>query len=486
MSSEKNDKYLIYSIPVIICINIVLIYLSRLITLDDALIYYRYFRNAIDGLGLVYNQGENLNALSSPLFTYLGLALSYITGNILITMHILSGFFLLAGAIVLLLLMKDQGFEGGVMTIPSLLTISAGFFYLTFGLETTLFVLLFVSTLYFYFLKRDSLLLLSSTLLFLTRGESVFLIIIIAVYYFIEHKRLPDLKYFILPVVIICFFYGLNYILYGSFLPETFGAKMSQGKSGMFGKLPFLKVGNLLYNSNWVLFPYLVKLFLILMGMIGAAGIIFNIRNSRLIQITLAYLAVLTGFYLILNIPNYPWYYSPYYISAFIYFAYGLNTIRLLLSKRMKPFVSEIVSYGTGLVFVLLFLNRSLILLNGDTKEIDYKNIGIWINENLEPKAKIACIEIGHIGWYSDRHIIDILGLVSPKSAEYLGNGDNASWYEYYSPDYIVVHDPIWSYEEGVLKYISTGELVEFTDFRYPGYKILKPADSRISEQQNP
>jgi hypothetical protein len=195
---------------------------------------------------------------------------------------------------------------------------------------------------------------------------------------------------------------------------------------------------------------------------------------------------LLTGFYLVLNIPNYPWYYAPYYISAFIYFAYGLNSIKILLSKRIKSILPEILSFGIGLVFVIMFLQRSLIILNGDTKEIDYKNIGIWIDSHLEKDAKIACIEIGHIGWYSGRYIVDILGLVSPRSFELLGAGDNSGWYDYYKPDYIVVHDPIWSYEEGVNKFIISGELVEHTEFRYPGYKILKPSENTATGKNKP
>ena len=43
--------------------------------LDDALIYARYIQNLISGNGFVYNAGEAVNGLTSPLFAYLSLEL---------------------------------------------------------------------------------------------------------------------------------------------------------------------------------------------------------------------------------------------------------------------------------------------------------------------------------------------------------------------------------------------------------------------------
>ncbi len=38
--------------------------------LDDGLIYARYIQNLIEGKGFVYNVGEAVNGLTSPLFAY--------------------------------------------------------------------------------------------------------------------------------------------------------------------------------------------------------------------------------------------------------------------------------------------------------------------------------------------------------------------------------------------------------------------------------
>lgn len=462
-------------------ISIIFIYRARNFTLDDAMIYYRYFRNAINGIGLVYNPGEYINALSSPLYTYLGLAISYIFGNIPLTMHIFSGIFLLLTAFLLIKLMRLNNIEFPYNFLPSFMLVSSCFFYLNFGLEITLSLFLVCLCLYYFFYKKDYQLLLCASLLILTRGEYLFFVIILAIYYFIENWRFPKFKYFILPIIIVLCFYLINYLIYGTFLPETLSAKIAQGISGIFGKYPFLRVGTMLYNSNWMIFPIYPKIFLIIMAIISFIGIVANIKSVRLIQITLLYLIALTIFYTSLNIPNYPWYYSPYFLFGFIYFSYGLKAIKKYLSSKLTENISIQFINALASIFIIAVLIRSFIILQGETKELDYKNIGLWLKENLPKDTKIACIEIGHIGWYSELYIVDILGLISPKSAEYLRNGDLSSWYEYYKPDFIVVHNPIWLYESGVEKYLEKGELIKDEKFQYPGFLLLKPAMKKES-----
>lgn len=69
---------------------------QQTIKLDDAFIYARYIKNALDGHGLV-DVGERINALTSPLMGYLALVLSWLLhGRILLAKMILSTVFLAA------------------------------------------------------------------------------------------------------------------------------------------------------------------------------------------------------------------------------------------------------------------------------------------------------------------------------------------------------------------------------------------------------
>ena len=49
--------------------------------LDDALIYARFLQNLLEGKGYVYNPGEYVNGLTSPLFGYLSILPSWMLGD---------------------------------------------------------------------------------------------------------------------------------------------------------------------------------------------------------------------------------------------------------------------------------------------------------------------------------------------------------------------------------------------------------------------
>jgi hypothetical protein len=47
-----------------------------------------------------------------------------------------------------------------------------------------------------------------------------------------------------------------------------------------------------------------------------------------------------------------------------------------------------------------------------------YLAMGDWLRENTEPGTVVAALDIGAVGWASDRQILDLMGLVSPRMLE--------------------------------------------------------------------
>ena len=123
--------------------------LNRRFQLDDALIYYRYVRNALEGHGLVYNPGERVNALTSPLYTYVSIAVAALTNDIPTSQVALGGLFLGLTAVGVVGLFREMGLAPYGAT-AALLLASTRSLYLTFGLETTLFLFLLTLTLWLY------------------------------------------------------------------------------------------------------------------------------------------------------------------------------------------------------------------------------------------------------------------------------------------------------------------------------------------------
>jgi hypothetical protein len=52
-----------------------------------------------------------------------------------------------------------------------------------------------------------------------------------------------------------------------------------------------------------------------------------------------------------------------------------------------------------------------------------------WIAENTEPEALIAAHDIGALGYFGERRLVDLAGLVSPEVIPFIRNEDRLSKY---------------------------------------------------------
>jgi hypothetical protein len=68
------------------------------------------------------------------------------------------------------------------------------------------------------------------------------------------------------------------------------------------------------------------------------------------------------------------------------------------------------------------------------------RQIGLWLREHTPADARVAMEPIGYIGYYSQRRILDLVGLVSPEMVPL--NRRGAGWFaemqRRFHPDYIV------------------------------------------------
>src|SRR5215813_3290593 len=267
-------------------------FLNRRYQLDDALIYYRYVRNALAGRGLVYNPGERVNALTSPLYSYVSIAVAWLMNDVQAGQMMLGALFLGLTTVLVLALFRDMGLAPyGAAT--AVLIASTRYFYETFGLETTLFLFLLTLALWLYIRDRLTACGFVLGLLVLTRGEGILLAGVLLVDHW-RHRgpRLPSraIAAFGLPVLPHLAF-TLYY--YGDLLPETLVAKVAQGRSGLWGesRLLFLDIRPVYF---WLFDhrPILPALLLVLAGV----GVVSGWRRPfpRLLAV---YVLLYTGLY---------------------------------------------------------------------------------------------------------------------------------------------------------------------------------------------
>jgi hypothetical protein len=200
-----------------------------------------------------------------------------------------------------------------------------------------------------------------------------------------------------------------------------------------------------------------------------------------LTRIIVVFLILYTGFYIVLSIPNYHWYYAAYYFFMFI-LAGGCIDALLHRVRGSLPVVWHKVVAGGVLLLAgglvagqAAFSGRALPQAGGYGS---YTEIALWIRSHTPSDAKIAAAEIGHVGWFSDRYIIDILGLVSPPNADLIGQRKFDAWLQYFTPDYIIVHDPLWKHEVSAEGLLSRGAFADVPGFSFPGYRLLAPVNT--------
>lgn len=444
-------------------------YLNKNFRLDDALIYYRYIENFINGNGLVYNIGERFNAISSPLYIYISILVSSVTREVEITQWVLNGIFIISAGIALAYLFYSLN-KPTLAFLSSLIFISTKFFYTTFGLETNLFILISMLCIIFYYKKNYLLLSVLSGLLILTRGEGLFLVLILWSLIYYENRKNVKINYIIIVAVIVLSSHLFNYYYYSSFFQHTLTAKISQGKSGYWGVgYSFILNYNFLFRMAFNNQPFYV-LYVMILFLTGFA----NHIKDKLSLILFTYSIFITIFHISLNIQNYHWYYSIHFLNLVVFVSYGILDIKDFIgSKFNKPLIRNII---LGFIFIYPVLTQVELfqLLHREGPIDGYKAAGEWLRESTPDNIKVACVEIGHIGWYSKRYTVDMLGLVNPALADYVGTRQTDKWYEIYKPEYILVHDPIAGTEVFAQKFIENGTYAIEPSFIFKGYKIYK------------
>jgi arabinofuranosyltransferase len=442
--------------------------------LEDGFIYLRYVANALAGHGLVFNPGEYVNGLTSPLFGYLVLAFGTVLGDARVAASVVSALATLAAAALLVVLFRRARPESPAFHAPSaaLLLVAAPLTYMTYGMEAALYAALCAAALWAWAARRPRATPCLLAFALLARPEAVFLVATLFALDLLESRGRPCWPTLALPCLAFAMQAAANLAYYGTVLSSSGVAKIGQGSSGLW------------WNANFVLDlvthvdRYFAGSWLLAgsFGVLAAVGIL-ACRDTRLRNGLLLFLAATTAFYTTFGVPAQPWYYAPFYFAAWLFAACGWSFLAVAFEERSwlrhRPNAARAVAASVlvGLATAsALAAWRSGIAPN----VVAYRAIGRWIATNTPADAGVAACEIGTVGWYSERRIIDVLGLVRPANARSIAAGDVHAWLPRDRPDYILVHDPAWHLEEAAIRAERAGRYRPVDGFRFPGYRLLE------------
>ncbi|MEW5924100.1 MAG: hypothetical protein AB1746_08945 [Candidatus Zixiibacteriota bacterium] len=379
---------------------------SLVFTQDDAFISYRYVKNFLGGIGLVYNPGERVEGYTNFLFVIL-MALFGNYGVNYITLSKLLG--IISGASIIILsfiwfrrLFPDRKYELPAFGAPVLLAVNSAFAYWSIsGLETVMFAALIFWGIFFASEKKHIMVAMLA-LATLTRPEGGLVFVLIIIYYlmtkFMNRRAIAGLIAAYALLIIPQFVFRLSY--YGDLLPNPFYAKTGWS------------VGYFMAGLNYV------WLFLKQYGFVGILIIVPLVSITRIpVRLRLPiFIMTIYIFYIILVggdvLHGHRFFIALIPLIYLLFFAglsgwlRGINDNKFITISVSIILIAAFLTYGTPYKWIRSIRKTELGLV---------ENMTYWTKVISDARGNtnysIALSTIGAFGYYSNAVVIDLLGL---------------------------------------------------------------------------
>ncbi len=392
--------------------------------IDDAYIFFRYSYNLVNGYGYVYNQGQNIEAVTSLTWSLLLTSASFISIPPEISSRI---FGYLCGVLIIILLwneMRDKNISSIIIFFVLVLFVTNRNFYasIMMGLETGLYSLLLLilylsAKLYSKSIRHQFIFWATGLLLFLTRPESILILLIIIVgllmFNFDENEKPGSALSILIGGIILISLW--RYFVFGDYLPNSVRSKslLIESISNLDVLLP-----RILYGSYYIAVWLLSSLFLTLPAILNFR---FFLRQKSF-NLFVAGSIILTGLVAVL-INSGDW--MPFSRLLTPY----LPIITILSAISLNRFVQENKWFSQKRINLIAFSSAVLIcfysvwiLLPVSFFKYDqwaegkcYEDAGNLLKPYLKKSTVVAPEGIGTIGYkLKEITILDYFGLTEP------------------------------------------------------------------------
>ena len=239
-------------------------------TAEDAYITYRYAENLVNTGSLVFNQGEPINAMTSPFHALLSSVLSYATGNVVLSNKVLALLLLLLSTLFIWRRFRNHP-QWQVLALILVLLPPSVLLWTFGGLETPF--LLFLTTATILLVERTHPLNLKflffifflAGLAFLTRYDSVLFFLPVSLYAVSKNRSIKDIIIAAIGAAVLPLIWFLvSFYYYGDLLPTSF-----------YVKTPIGSLGGLIFNGGYI------SSYLLYVGIIPVFGMVFILLVSK-------------------------------------------------------------------------------------------------------------------------------------------------------------------------------------------------------------
>ncbi len=419
---------------------------------DDPYITYRYAAQLAHGQGFVYNSGAHVLSTTTPLFAMLLALGSFIWPDLPRLANLIGCLSLAFGGLSLWLISRvwKQRLAGwaGLWLYPTFTLLLQ-----TVGSETPLYLAFCLGAIAGYTYKRYHLTAVLAGLAVLTRADGILVAAVLAIHYLLV-VRGP------IPWTAAGLFAGVlapwlifSWVYFGSPLPVTLAAKQAQGSMAISQRFAtgFITIAGP-YIESWV---YRIE------ALLAVLGLAYLVWRARFYGLIIAWTILYFVAYSVLGVSKYFWYYAPLVPGFVVLVGLGVGAIAKFCHRlfEMKANSTVLSETGSRYVILALFLLLPFILIQSwnalqmqnrvDPRVPVYRAIGEWLRTSTPASAEVGTLEVGIIGYYAQRPMIDFAGLIQPEVAAQLTHNatyeDAALWaVSRYAPQYLVLHDGVF------------------------------------------
>ena len=425
----RGFKSIDYMIPAACAVLMIILILPLAGSItDDTYIHMQYAKNLAEAGELSFNRGDPTYGATSPLWVFSLALVHRVGGDMLVWTRVLSLFFGLASIFMVYRLVLALDMNRQAAAAAALIMASEAWLvrWSAVGMETSLAVFMVITVFaaspgVVVSYTRSFLFGFLMFLAFLVRPEAM-LLFPLAVFSFliIRDDRPLSMRFAWLLVFVPGLIIWLIIIKghTGTFFPLTAGAKQGHIEFSTILLKRLVVPAKILAASVGI--PVAAIILLLVKGLRRERKLLYidNAGNRACIFLILMWILALPVAYVLIDFQILSRYLVPVSPAVIVL---GVLAVSRLSGRYLKtPSVGRWVMAGfTAAVIIqnILFLN--LVVVN-PTKEFSkgiqdvLVGMGIYLSENSDPGDVIAAPDIGAIGYYSNRRILDLGGLVTP------------------------------------------------------------------------
>ncbi len=407
---------------------------------DDSYITLTYVKSLLAGEGWRYNGGTEALGTTTPLFAIVVTILARLLPFLSIEQAAVGWSVICWWFVAWLFAIGSktwglQRHEGQLIGL--ILLLQGGYWFATLGMEATFLLAGVVGTTWLVIRGHAFAGGVAAGLLFLIRPEGVAMVPLAGAWLLWHERSIRRsttlLRYAFGAALPLGLWANYAWLTFGAILPNSAAAKLEQGDQ--WGGITFTQR----LFSDWLpaLFRgYGVTPFLSTLVPLTLTGLGVVTGRARPLLVLLLWITVFLAAYTLLEAPPYWWYMLPILFGIQLLLGVGWSGLLRLRHRWANAAVIILLMAFLGVVGYRSI--NGIRTLQGDQRATSYKGLAEWLNTHTPPDSTVAYVEIGYLGYYGERPIVDLVGLIEPRFRTNGATLDVAANFWAAEPDYFV------------------------------------------------